>query len=201
MLVDVFHNGNGGINFESGRDTYLSAFFDSPAIDLTRDDVKPEVGGFGVRPLDVWKFGDGRWQADFKLPPGLTPGWHDVRVRIRDSRPSNALRIAVDVLWNLGRFRSPEFAMASVGSRTEYAGVDPCRSGSLGCRKTRTARNVRVLLDDDCIEVVYVAPAGSGEPRQLNARLSEIIPAGSAELRVKVGEQTSAATEVQVTHE
>ena len=101
-LADVFHNPNGGINFESERDTYLSAFVDSPIEQLTRDDVMPEVGGYGVRPLSVWQFGEERWQVDFKLPPGLTPGWHDVRVRLRDSRPSNALRIAVDLPFEPG---------------------------------------------------------------------------------------------------
>lgn len=201
VLVDVFHNNNGGINFEACRDTYLSAFFDWSENDLTRDDVQPEIGGFGVRPLDVWKFGEGRWQVDFKLPPGLAPGWQDVRVRIRGSYPSNALRIAVDLALACGPIQ-----VAGVRDGVTWESNRISRGGSVsiwvaGLPENADRSNVRAFLGNAFIEVLYLAPAGSGEPRQLNARVPEEIPPGSAELRVKVGEQTSPAAEVQVTHE
>ena len=201
VLADVFHNNNGGINFESDRDTYLSAFFDSSDGTLTRDDVQPEAGGFGLRPLDVWKFGEGRWQVDFKLPPGLTSGWHDVRVRIRDSRPSNALRIAVDLDLACGPIR-----IAGVRDGVTWESSRIGRSGSVsiwiaGLPDNADRNNVCVLLGDERIEVLYLAAAESGEPRQLNARLSEETPQGAAQLRVKVGSETSAPAEIQVTNE
>ena len=47
-------------------------------------------------PLTLVREDDGTWRTRFKLPPGLTPGWHDVTLRVGNSPMSNAKRIAVD---------------------------------------------------------------------------------------------------------
>ncbi len=96
-LLAASHNVSGGINFDSARDETLSAWFRWNGRSLVFDDVRPEVGGYGVRPIHVAQTAEGEWQTNFKLPPGLTPGWHEVRLRIGESRPGSAQRIAVDV--------------------------------------------------------------------------------------------------------
>ena len=40
---------------------------------------------------------DGTWLGNFRLPPGLRPGWNDVRLRFADSDFGQTLRIAVDM--------------------------------------------------------------------------------------------------------
>src|SRR5271155_2710945 len=96
-LVAASHNLSGGINFDSSRDESVSAWFRWEGRSLGFDDVRPQVDRYGVRPIHVAQTSEGKWQANFKLPPGLTPGWHEVRLRIGESHPGSAQRIAVDV--------------------------------------------------------------------------------------------------------
>jgi 2-polyprenyl-3-methyl-5-hydroxy-6-metoxy-1,4-benzoquinol methylase len=96
-LVSASHNLSGGVNFDSSRDELVSAWFRWKGRSLGLNDVRPEVGGYGVRPIHVAQAGENEWQTNFKLPPGLTPGCHDVRVRIGRSRPGSPQRIGVDV--------------------------------------------------------------------------------------------------------
>jgi tRNA (mo5U34)-methyltransferase len=91
----VMHDRNFGINFRSQLDEYVGLAFVAPEASV--NDVKPEVGGFGVRPISVTSIGSGFYQANFKLPPGLDPGWHDVTLRLGDSDRSAPHRIAVDM--------------------------------------------------------------------------------------------------------
>ena len=88
LVHAALHMINFGINFRSDRDDYVSAWFDSP-LALKLDDVKPEVSGYGVRPLSVFNWQEHIWQVNFKLPPLEKPGWHEVRIRLMDSLPGN----------------------------------------------------------------------------------------------------------------
>jgi 2-polyprenyl-3-methyl-5-hydroxy-6-metoxy-1,4-benzoquinol methylase len=198
-LADVFDSTNGSINFESARDTYLTIFLDSPE-QLSRDDVKPEVGGYGVRPLNVWQFGEQRWQVEFKLPPGLTPGWHDVRVRIRDSRPSNALRVAVDLPLEPGPIR-----MAGVRDGMTWTPnqIDLSQGPTLsvwieGLPANADRNNLRVSLGSARLEVMYLQPARPNEPRQANAIVPEETETGAANLVVTIGDQRTEPVEVRI---
>lgn len=199
-LADVFHNKDGGINFESERDIYLSAFFDSPVELLTRDNVKPEVGGYGVRPLNVWQCGAEHWQADFRLPPGLTPGWHDVRVRVEQSRPSNALRIAVDLPLEP---RSIQLAGVRDGATWALNEIDLKKGTALslwldGLPENADRNNVRVYLEDVRLDVIYLEPARENEPRQLNATVPQDFGNGAAQIVASVGSERSAPLEIRI---
>ncbi len=96
VLNGALHYRNYGINFYTTRDEYVSCWFNSPGFEPNRDTVFPEVSGFGVQPIDVRRFDEQQWLATFKLPPGLAPGWHDVRLRTEGSLFSEPARIAVD---------------------------------------------------------------------------------------------------------
>ena len=52
-LVEAFHNGNDGINFVASRDEYVSIWFDCDVENLSVEDVNPQAGGYGVRPIHV----------------------------------------------------------------------------------------------------------------------------------------------------
>jgi len=69
----------------------------SPLRSLRRENLRPEVAGFGVPALVLHPDGEGYWFTSFRLPPGLRQGWHDVRLRTVSSQFGNALRIAVDM--------------------------------------------------------------------------------------------------------
>jgi tRNA (mo5U34)-methyltransferase len=88
---------NYGVNFRSTKDEYVTCRISAPGAELSRDTVFPEVGGYGVRPVFVGDVEDTGCLVHFRLPPGLPPGWHEVRLRTAGSRPSNALRVAVDI--------------------------------------------------------------------------------------------------------
>jgi 2-polyprenyl-3-methyl-5-hydroxy-6-metoxy-1,4-benzoquinol methylase len=96
-LTRVEHNTKTGIHFDSRQDEYVSVWFTCAERQLGLDAVKPEICGYGVRPISVARLEDGSWQANFKLPPGLEAGWHDVTVRLEDGPRSNAKLIAVDL--------------------------------------------------------------------------------------------------------
>ena len=125
-LVAASHNLNGGINFDSSRDELVSAWFGWKAPssgNLSLDDVRPEVGSYGVRPIHVAPVGEDEWETNFKLPPGLTPGWHEVRIRVGESCPGSARRIAVDIPLVAGDIR-----IVGVGDGTTW---EKSRAGSV----------------------------------------------------------------------
>jgi uncharacterized protein (TIGR03437 family) len=84
-------------SFSAQRDDYVSIWLRSGAQDLTVDDVFPMIGPFGVRPVQIYSTGKNGWHIGCKLPPGLSPGMHAVKVRVRESPWSNLAPIPVDV--------------------------------------------------------------------------------------------------------
>jgi hypothetical protein len=115
-LVDVLHSVNFGINFQSRYDENISYTFRSPEMTLTRDDIKPEVSGYGAIPIATKSLEAGLWQADFKVPPGLPPGWHEATVRIDRSRPGAARRIALDLPLHVSSVRVMAICDALTGT-------------------------------------------------------------------------------------
>ena len=199
-LIDVFHNIHGGVNFQSQYDEYATAFFESPAKQLTRDDVKPEVGGFGVKPLHVVHVKENRWQANFKLPCGLTPGWHDARLQVGNSAPSNARRVAVDVPLVPGTIRITGICDGKTWApnQVDLAETDTVSIWLAGLPENADRNNVRVYLDGTRLAVTYVEVEKPGQPRQLNAVVPPEVDRGTAELGVAVGEQRTEAVKIQI---
>jgi tRNA (mo5U34)-methyltransferase len=188
-LVAASHNLNGGINFDSSRDELVSGWFRSTARELGLDDVRPEVGGYGVRPIHVAQSGDGEWHSNFKLPPGLQPGWHEVRLSVGGSRPGSARRIAVDVPLAAG-----DIQIQSVSDGTTWAKsqLDLSRGDVLslwvsGLPDNVDCNNLLVSLDGARLTVTYIEAAGEGA-RQLNVQAPKDLPVGPAAISVSVGQ-------------
>ena len=96
QLVGAFHTANGGINFHTASsEDYVCCRVVMDGGDLNVESVFPEVGGYAAQPTFVGLV-DGFWQINFRLPPGLSPAWHEVRLRTPDGE-SNTVEIAVDV--------------------------------------------------------------------------------------------------------
>lgn len=93
FLYSAVNNRTNEIYFHPGKDEYVCAYFRSEIPGLTRERVLAEIDGCGVPVLAVANLRPGEWQGNMKLPPGLCPGPHRVRLRTADSLPGNEFEI------------------------------------------------------------------------------------------------------------
>jgi tRNA (mo5U34)-methyltransferase len=188
-LIACTHSGNYGMNVSMKRDDYLTAFFKSEETVLGLHDVMPEVGGFGVPCVAVLHTGGDGWQASFRIPPGLDPGWHDVRLRTTKSRYSNTTRIALDM---------PAIAEtltvtgACDGKSWKHNEVTASDDAFLtiwvkGLPVNGDRGNLRLTLGGKKLELHSVTPPQGDEARQVNAKLPAGFPKGNFELLAQLG--------------
>lgn len=139
--------------FSSSKDEYVSLWFMDHGVGLTADDVFPEVGGYGSRPVKVVSAGPGGWETVFKLPLGVPSGWPEVKLRVRDSACSNTILLGLDVTEEHRRQRT----LASPNSPGFE--IDEAMDG-----KTWERNLIRKRLDG-CISLwVRGLPNGSSKP-------------------------------------
>jgi tRNA (mo5U34)-methyltransferase len=198
-LVGALHNANAGINFNTRMDEYVSVWFRSSASSLTLDTVKPEAGGYGVRPISLNQVGAGIWHANFKLPPGLTPGWHEVCVRIGGGPRSSSSRIAVDVPIE-------PTTLEILGVKDGVAWTPDCidlRQGGVaalwikGLPENADRNNLHAWVNGHRAEVVFIAEADQ-QPRQMNVQVPAALPPGAAIIEVALGNQPRASAPIEV---
>jgi hypothetical protein len=150
--------------------------------------------------LSVEAKGSGLWQANFKLPPGLTAGFHEVRIRTRGSGFSNPIRIAVDVP-----------AQAATLSVTGVCDGRTWKPGDVmlqpdgvltlwvqGLPENADGNNTEVWLGAEQLRVTYVLPYAAGGPSQINAEVTAGFPLGEAMLRVRISEASSRTVPVRI---
>jgi len=201
-LLSAINARNSGINFRSAAtEEHIACWFESDAASIARDEVKPEVGGFGVPGLHLSKQGEKTWQCNFRLPPGLTPGWHAVSMRVGNSSPSEGRLIAVDMPLNVGNL---VIHSASDAFSWEHGivGQIPDRRSAVSIwirglpanadRNNVTAFLGSMELDVDALKVF------DAETVQVNALLPETFPAGKHSLKVSAGGCTSPPFPVEV---
>jgi hypothetical protein len=92
-IYAIRNNLTGASRFRGYKKEYLCARFRSSEASLTRQDVAIQVAGRDVAVVFLMDVGDGRWQADSRLPDDIPPGTHPVRVRTARSPFSNAVEI------------------------------------------------------------------------------------------------------------
>jgi len=197
-LKSAVHNGNNGINFDTWRDDYVTAGFATSETDLKLSDVQPSVSGFGVRPLSVNHLSGHLWQVNFKVPPGLPAGWHDVQVAVRGGPVSNTRRIAVDVPLTEA---APTIESALDGTTWAKNSLDLTKGNVIsiwcaGLPENADRHNTQVLLNDASCRVEYVAE-GAGT-KQINARVPEGLAASQALATVKLGTRVSAPVTIAI---
>jgi hypothetical protein len=192
-LTSAFHGRNYGLNFYTHRDEYVTCWFTAEERALTRETVFPEAGGYGVPPIYVNQRAPGVWQASFKLPPGLAPGWHDARLRTASSQYSNALRIAVDIpprteklvirgvwdglSWKRGEAQLGASAFVSLWAR--------------GLPENADCNNVRVRMGGMRHSVDHIGAPDEGGFRQVNVRLRANLAPGEHDLVISFGDTAS----------
>jgi tRNA (mo5U34)-methyltransferase len=185
-LVDVANTRTTGINFNSRKEQYVSCWFRTDRPDVTREQLRFEVGGFGVPALFVRHDPDGKWMANFRLPPGLESGWHGVRLRFADSGFGQTLRIAVDMPLRganvvlVGACDAKAFTENIVTVR-ERGWVS---AWVQGLPENCDRDNVRVFLDSTRLAVEYVSGQDPDGNRQINAVVPGDASKGEHTLRI-----------------
>ena len=159
VLQAAMHAENFGVNFRSDLDSYVSVWFESP-LALNKDNVQPDVSGFGSRPVAVTELQEHFWQVNFKLPPLTRSGWHEVRVRLNNGPGSNALRIAVDLPFHAGRVRLGNVCDGTTWKRDE---LDTAKGSVIsfwleGLSENADLNNVKATLGGKPLRMLYIEP-------------------------------------------
>ncbi len=92
FLCSALNNRHNDILFQPRKDEYMILAFFSDE-ELKRDDVLVEIDGYGVPTLIVIHHEAGYWQVNVKVPPGISPGPHAVRVGTRAGGFSDPVQI------------------------------------------------------------------------------------------------------------
>ena len=177
----------------------VSVWFRSEAGELGLDDVRPEVGGYGVRPIHVAQLGDGEWHSNFKLPPGLQPGWHEVRIRVGGSRPGSAQRIAVDIPLVVDEIeiQGVKDGTTWVNNQFDVSRGDVLSVWVSGLPDNVDVNNLFVSLNGTRLTVTYIEAAQEGM-RQINVQAPKDLPAGPAAISVSLGQHLGNAARADV---
>jgi tRNA (mo5U34)-methyltransferase len=197
VLVDVHHCRNFGINFSTRLDDYLGCVFTVDEPDLAREDVCVQVGEYGAAPMWLGRPEPGRWQANCLLPPGIEPGWPEVRVRTRRTKFSNPFRIAVDLPLEAEKLVLGEVCDGLSWKRRELAS-EFVTFWIHGLPGHADRNNVRPRLGDARLLVDYISPPDENGYRQVNARFKRASPPGRQDFFVRFGEAEAGPVPVEV---
>lgn len=199
-LSAALHGGNFGINFEEGRlEEFLTCWFSTEQLDISRDDLCPEVAGFGVPALTLRKDPSGNPHFSCRLPPGLDAGWYDVRLRTSKSGFSSSHKIAVGIPPG----GAPTIRAACDGLLwSENHVVRDAGPGYLtlwvsGLADNCDKDNVRIYVDDHRLPVEYISQPQDGV-WQINTTLDSSIGDGEFFVTVRFGSAESGAVKVSV---
>jgi tRNA (mo5U34)-methyltransferase len=191
-LLAAIHNRDYGCNFYSERDEYVSCSLRYSDLEPRIDSVFPEVDGLAARPVYVKRNADGIWFTCFRLPPGLEPGWHAVRLRIAGTQFSNSKNIAVDMPLRVGKLE-----IAGVADAVDFA--PEIRSGFMaiwvrGLPENADCQNIGVLAGETRQPVIFLGePEGEGQ-RQVNIKLRPDMEPGEQMIQVRVADAESEGT-------
>ncbi len=195
--------GDYGINFSSRKEDFLACWFCTAQRHLTRDLLRLEVSGYGVPALSLDDAGDGVLLANFRLPPGLGSGWHDVRLRTDGSRFSNACRIAVylPAKTDSVKILSASAALSWRANEVEMRAADSQGHSVLwvdGLSEVADRGNVRAYCDGFPLAVDFVSESSDSTVRQVNVRLGKYIEEGLQNIHVEFGGAKSEPIQIVV---
>lgn len=188
-LTYAAHHIHFGINFDSAKDDNVLCWFRSDAPALRIEDVRPTVGSFGAAPLRVRPRSPGEWEVTFRLPPGLRPGWHEVRLALTGSAPSNPKRLAIDL-----SLESPgELAIDRAEDGTTWErGVLRREKGEVlsiwiaGLPSNADISNVRAHAAGERLTVEYLEENRGADLRQCNLQVPSQLEPGTHVLTIEI---------------
>jgi tRNA (mo5U34)-methyltransferase len=200
-LVAVANARTFGINFCTRKEEYISCWFRTGEAAVTRGELRLEVGEFGVPALYVKPVEEGGWMANFRLPPGLKPGWSPVRLRLADSAFGDAtLRMAVDLPLGVERL---DLKGVCDGTSWTAGQVRAANGGFISCwvdglPENCDRANTGVYLGETRLRVKYVGDPDAEGTRQVNAVLAAGTGKGEQAVRVECGGVSTEAMAVMV---
>lgn len=186
ILEKVEHARSGGLNFDSRRDEYLTAWFHWDGAPCHREHLRLKVGPFGSIPLSVMRFAGelSLWQATAKLPPGLPPGFHAVSLAIAPSEAadagpsSNSVDIALDVHETP---QTIEITGVCDGQTWEPGALRVMPDGTccaalwiVGLPRSADVGRVRVRVNGEAHRPDYVEPGQAPNPGQAEVRVRQV---------------------------
>jgi hypothetical protein len=194
--------------FSTAKDEYVSLWFKTEQASLTEHDVFPEAGEFGARPVVIYNVGGNGWLVVFKLPPGVTPGWTPVRLRVRDSAYSNTVLLGIDVSAEELHRRTQasgndsEFRIeGSTDGKTwepniVRIGPDACVSVWVRGLPHRRSDDVAIRINGRELPSVFISEPDSADLRQVNALLPAGLPPGPVDINVAAGDLVTPPVQV-----
>jgi tRNA (mo5U34)-methyltransferase len=199
-LVAVANTRTTGINFSTRKEEYFSCWFRTRQENVTREQLRFEVGSFGVPALFVRHEPDGTWFGNFRLPPGLRSGWNGVRLRFADSDFGRTLRVAVDMPL---RPRGVVLVGACDGNNFTVNTVTVGERGWVsswvrGLPENCDRENIRVLLDSTRLSIDFVGDEDTDGNRQVNAVIPGDTAKGEHLLRIECAGESSESLAVKV---
>jgi tRNA (mo5U34)-methyltransferase len=201
VLRAALNGGNYGINFEAGRlEEFLTCWFTTEQTDLTCEQLRPEVADFGVPALAIRRDPAGNPHFSCRLPPGLDPGWYEVRLRTKDSEFSNSCKIAVGL--SLDGHPMVESICDGLTWSTDEVVRDDDGRGYLtlwlrGLSDNADRNNVRVYVNGRRMLADYVSDPRDGI-RQVNVSLVESLGEGLFSLVVSHGGNETSPKQLRV---
>jgi hypothetical protein len=211
-LYSAVNNRTHDVQFHPGKDEYICVYFRSAVEGLTRERLRIEIDGFGAPALILVNLRDQEWQANLRVPPGLVPGPHQVRLRTAHSDYSKEFTIVVGA--GVSPDRPPQATAGAItaaapeiyevrNGMTESDAFYGHRNEYISCRFRTTAPALdrgRVTLQVDEAEqpVVFLTDLGEGR-WQANSRLPAGLVNGSHDVRIRIlGGQFSEAAQIRL---
>lgn len=185
FLRSALNNRHNDTVFQPRKDEYLVLTFRFEG-HLTRDMLHVEVDRYGVPALALAKHESGYWVANCKMPPGISPGDHDVRVGTTITGFSEAVKIRMLPAGAERRYGETPFLPSTVEvAAPEFERVENTmdrgitfrgyRNETLACRFTHAERaldlsKVQLTVDGNPWPLLSVERPEPGV-WQVNARL------------------------------
>lgn len=207
------NNRTSATHFNPAKDEYICLYFVSSQPNLTRDRVRVEIDGYGVPVLLLNRlhWAD-EWQANLKVPPFLSSGVHQIRVRTAESSFSNVFSITAGPAPPRKvaiEFRADaeltEAAPEIYAIRNNLTGTSSFRGYKKEylCARFRsseaglTRQDVALQVAGRDVAVVFLMDVGDGQ-WQADSRLPDDIPPGTHPVRVRTARSPfSNAVEIQ----
>ena len=199
-LLASAHARSSGINFSTRRsEEYITCWFRPDRTPESRFEVHLDVSGFGLQAVHVRPEADGVWLANFRLPPGLDPGWHEVRLRLAGTEFSSPRRIAVDIQESC---EAIELKAVSDGVTWKVGEIAPSTQFAAlwvrGLGENCDRHNVRAFSGPDRLFIEYVGEPDPEGYRQVNTRVPAALGAGIFDFSVEFAGVRSNSVRVEV---
>ncbi len=172
FLCSAVNNRHGDIVFQPRKDEYMCLFFDASFSGTpAKEDVLVEIDEYGVPPIILVHHDAGHWQVNVKVPPGTSPGDHEVRVGTRGGGFSETVRIRMlpaDADRNDGQ--TPFVAQDELLAAPQYVRVENTMDHSVTFHGYRDeALELRFTHSDGRLDLSKVQMTVDGNPWPLLA--------------------------------